>query len=889
MKLPAWIALTLSLTTAACAADSEEDSFGSTHQATAITPYEQIRGLEDVFPIPEETAVIDVGTFNGTTGEFTGLVTTTEIRIGPNGKPYVKTTVPSRDVGAIRTILRFHGPAGATVNAGGTIAQIPSGQTQVDVDVGRKAPVNWSIQSGSKSYSDKLNITRRALLAAGAFRVEAVPVAVVYAPSQPPAGIARAVFGQQQSNRTSLRLTNEHSSLDRTEDYVGADQFLQDLGNLAGLLELAQIPGAGAVQNVTGSLDGLMPSMTVVESVQIKDGTDVSAEVTINYGQQFEPSLTTGPGAADLVVMLRDVELAYVMLEGQVKWTILGAQGVEHYDVTTLSADLDLLEAGVDPSLTTSGLSRITVESLLALDPFVGIGSTAFLDPGRFTAQLNIGGINGNGSMSMSTTTSNSTTTSETTTSTRTVDVDPGSIVRLLGLGDESHESTSLSIGRAAGTSTTTTTSSSIAYTGVTQLHKYQVFFDRVFGTFAARTAMPVPDPTWSSEFRDAQGFHTSPSYWGTIRFPDVDGDGKADVCGRGTAGIMCQRSNDLSFGSISNWQASYSDANGWSNAIHAATIRFPDVNGDGKADVCGRGGSGIACAVSNGTAFGTATFWGSAFSNATEFDNGPQYYETIAYPDLNGDGKDDVCGRGAGGVQCALSTGAGFGTATVWAASFSDQNAWGSTPAYWSTLRFADINGDGKDDLCGRGGAGVYCQTSTGTGFATITLWSSQLSNANGWLTDASRYATIQLGDLDGDGKADLCARDITGLRCGRSTGTAFVGADVVSIIGFNNAAGFAAESHYRAIVLVDIDQDGKADACGRDATGVVCAKSTSVAGAAPSFGTLTRVVDGFTDADLGSSASTWATLRPANVQAAAGMEWCARTTGGIRCSDRP
>jgi len=110
---------------------------------------------------------------------------------------------------------------------------------------------------------------------------------------------------------------------------------------------------------------------------------------------------------------------------------------------------------------------------------------------------------------------------------------------------------------------------------------------------------------------------------------------------------------------------------------------------------------------------------------------------------------------------------------------------------------------------------------------------------------------------------------------------------ATLLAVSGFADGAGWNNAMRYRSVTLVDIDLDGKADACGRDATGVVCARSLS--SDAVSFGALDRVVDGFDDDLLASSPTYWATLRPANVQASGGVEWCARASDGIRCSERP
>jgi hypothetical protein len=111
-----------------------------------------------------------------------------------------------------------------------------------------------------------------------------------------------------------------------------------------------------------------------------------------------------------------------------------------------------------------------------------------------------------------------------------------------------------------------------------------------------------------------------------------------------------------------------------------------------------------------NGT-FGFATPWDSFFSDATAW-NHPQYGTTMMFADLNGDGRADVCGRGSMGISCEWSIGldTGFGPAFLVQPDFSDANSWNLSAAYYGSIRLADVNGDGKPDICGRGIAGVYC-----------------------------------------------------------------------------------------------------------------------------------------------------------------------------------
>ena len=298
------------------------------------------------------------------------------------------------------------------------------------------------------------------------------------------------------------------------------------------------------------------------------------------------------------------------------------------------------------------------------------------------------------------------------------------------------------------------------------------------------------------THFSDANGWNV-PARYNTIAYPDLNGDGLSDVCGRGTNGIWCEVDDGL--GHLANgsiWASAFNDANGWGAPQYYSTIRYANVDGDSahRADVCGRGVGGIWCAVSNGSSFTGLANWQAAFSDANGW-SAPQYDSTIQFPDLNGDGKADVCGRGIAGINCALSNGSSFGASTLWNGDFSDASGW-AAPQYYSTIQFPDVNGDGRADVCGRGWGGVWCALSNGTSFGPASLWAPDFSDANGW-TAPEYNSTIQYSNVDNRGGADLCARGISGMLCALSTGSSF-GTPTLWSSAFSDAAGWNALPYY-------------------------------------------------------------------------------------------
>ena len=326
----------------------------------------------------------------------------------------------------------------------------------------------------------------------------------------------------------------------------------------------------------------------------------------------------------------------------------------------------------------------------------------------------------------------------------------------------------------------------------------------------------------WVDSFSN---WHTDPSYWATIRFPDLNGDGMADVCGRDEQGMMCGLSDGSTFAALTNWHPGFGNAFNWqADEAYWGTIRFPDLNGDGMADICARGVGGLSCGLSDGQSFGNLSTWAGSFADANGW-NDRTNWGTIQYADINGDGMVDVCGRANGGIHCAKSTGVNFIIETYWTVNYRDTTGWDNDEAYWGTIRFPDLNGDGMADVCGRATGGLYCGLSTGNSFSPSAYWDDFFSDANGWHSDPSFYGTIKFQDLDGDGMDDVCGRAASGLYCAKSQGTVF-GDESNWQAGFGDQEGWGSDpSYWQTMDYADVNGDGFPDICGRHSTGIVCA----------------------------------------------------------------
>jgi Glycosyl hydrolases family 18/FG-GAP-like repeat len=145
---------------------------------------------------------------------------------------------------------------------------------------------------------------------------------------------------------------------------------------------------------------------------------------------------------------------------------------------------------------------------------------------------------------------------------------------------------------------------------------------------------------------------------------------------------------------------------------------------------------------------------------------------------------------------------------------AFSTPSPWTSIPFYGSKATLiGDVTGDGKADLAAVNAGQTLVMASTGTGFATMTSWST-----------TPFYGTrgTFLADVNGDGKADLVAVSDGSAWVMLSTGTGFGPPLQWSHVPFTGNV---------AMFVGDVNGDHKADvvAVNHDNTWVMASTSTT------------------------------------------------------------
>ncbi|MFE7552663.1 N-acetylmuramoyl-L-alanine amidase [Streptomyces gardneri] len=228
-----------------------------------------------------------------------------------------------------------------------------------------------------------------------------------------------------------------------------------------------------------------------------------------------------------------------------------------------------------------------------------------------------------------------------------------------------------------------------------------------------------------------------------------------------------------------------------------------PAVNATNRYNVLARDASGVLWQY-QGTGNASAPFL-----NRYRVGPGWQAYNTVTpMTALRADGTGDAVARDASGVLWYYQ---GSGNpAAPFKARLRTGGGWG---VYDKIIAVRDVTNDGKPDLIAREKSGVlWLYKGTGT---PATPFATRVRVGGGWQT---YNAIVSTGDLSGDGKADLIARDASGVLWSyKGTGSSTAPFATRYRVG----GGWGA---YNGIVgPSDLSTDGKGDLIARDASGTL------------------------------------------------------------------
>ncbi len=230
-----------------------------------------------------------------------------------------------------------------------------------------------------------------------------------------------------------------------------------------------------------------------------------------------------------------------------------------------------------------------------------------------------------------------------------------------------------------------------------------------------------------------------------TVMFGDFNGDQRADFLCKSSSGVAIMYADQNG-----RFDGSYDHSASWCTG--AASLLLGDFNGDGRTDLLCRGSVHQLNLADNDGRFGSTDLLSSFCTGAN----------TLSVADVDGDGREDLLCRSSTQLQVdyASETGSFTGANYTLPSTFCTHT--GARPA------FVDVNGDGRADWVCRAPGYMWVDYASADGRYGAPDWERALTFCT-MSTD-----TFSFADVNGDGREDmLCRNSSNSVRYAQSTGT--------------------------------------------------------------------------------------------------------------------
>jgi hypothetical protein len=397
-----------------------------------------------------------------------------------------------------------------------------------------------------------------------------------------------------------------------------------------------------------------------------------------------------------------------------------------------------------------------------------------------------------------------------------------------------------------------------------------------------ARKLQLPPPPAWGD-----MGRWDQPQYYATIQLADIDGDGQAELMGRWAGGVQVNHFDTAT----DSWVARrpgppLSDSAHWDQPQYYTTIQFGDIDGDGQAELVARGPEGIEAwhydpHADSWTLLETGGPFPDLPRGGTDATHWdqPQYYTTIHLADIDGQPGAELIGRGADGLHAYRYE----QKTRTWSplADLPELNdsAGWDQPERYSTIQLADIDGRQGMELAVRGGDGVHVYRYDAKAGSWTLL--SLIPELND--ADSSNrlqgYSTIHLADIDGHPGAELIARAADGLRVYRYQKSGWI--PLAPLSHLSDANGWNRPQYGATIQSADVDGQPGAEIIARGSEGIEVWHYTPKA---DRWTTLRRAkIQSLSDAEGWNVPQQYLTIQAANIDGRSGAEIIGRSATGI------